>query len=185
MTPDTNHPLRTLDREAAPPPGLKARVISSLYARGLLRHPGRRAWPIPMSIAAALALFALGWALGRRPAAADRRPAFALLLYEGSDFRRDQSEAESIAEYGAWAAALRSRGTPVSGEALDRAAGFLRSTSTGVVIDPRDASSDEGVMAGFFIIHAADADEALAIARTCPHLRHGGRIALRPVIPTS
>lgn len=185
MSPDPNQPLRTLDREAAPPPGLKGSVISSLYARGLLRHSRQRAWRVPLSIAAALALFAMGWMVGHRPATLDPRPAFALVLYEGSDFQRDQSEAESIAEYGAWAAALRSRGTVVSGEALDRAVGLLRSTPTGIVIDPRDASSDEGVMTGFFIIHAANQAEALEIARTCPHLRHGGRIALRPVIPTS
>jgi len=188
---DTDHPLRALDREAAPPPALKDRVIRSLRRRGLLRRRGRPGWRAPGAIAAALALFSLGWAVGRRPvslpSAVDSRPAFALLLYEGGDFRRDQSEAESIAEYGAWAATLRARGTLVKGEALDTAARLLRPTPQGGggLVDTRDAVSDQGVLAGFFIIHARDAAEALAIARTCPHLRHGGRIALRPVIPTS
>ena len=41
--------------------------------------------------------------------------------------------------------------------------------------------SDAGVMSGFFVIKAASREEAIAIAKTCPHLRHGGRVAVRPV----
>lgn len=38
--------------------------------------------------------------------------------------------------------------------------------------------------AGLFIIAARTDDEALAIARSCPHLRHGGTVSLRPIEPT-
>ena len=38
--------------------------------------------------------------------------------------------------------------------------------------------------AGFFIIAARTDEEALAIARSCPHLRYGGTVALRPIEPT-
>jgi hypothetical protein len=31
---------------------------------------------------------------------------------------------------------------------------------------------------------AGDVAEALAIARTCPHLRHGGTVSVRPIEPT-
>jgi hypothetical protein len=37
---------------------------------------------------------------------------------------------------------------------------------------------------GFFIIRAATEAEALGVARTCPHLRHGGAVAVRPIVPT-
>jgi hypothetical protein len=39
-------------------------------------------------------------------------------------------------------------------------------------------------LSGYFVIEAANWEEAVALARTCPHLRYGGRIALRPVAPT-
>jgi hypothetical protein len=37
------------------------------------------------------------------------------------------------------------------------------------------------VPTGYFIIRADDWDAALAIARGCPHLRHGGVVAVRAV----
>jgi hypothetical protein len=37
------------------------------------------------------------------------------------------------------------------------------------------------VLSGNFMIAAADADEALRLARGCPHLRYGGRLAVRPI----
>ena len=50
------------------------------------------------------------------------------------------------------------------------------------------ASGERPVVAaeptGFFLIRAGSLDEALAIARRCPHLAHGGEVALRPIDPT-
>jgi hypothetical protein len=34
---------------------------------------------------------------------------------------------------------------------------------------------------GFFVISASDFQDALSVARSCPHLRHGGRILVRPI----
>jgi hypothetical protein len=34
---------------------------------------------------------------------------------------------------------------------------------------------------GFFIISAGSFEDALAVARGCPHLRHGGAILVRPI----
>jgi hypothetical protein len=44
--------------------------------------------------------------------------------------------------------------------------------------------SERGVLAGYFIVTARDAGEAIEIARSCPHLKHGGAIAVRPIDPT-
>jgi hypothetical protein len=178
MNHDVDDPLRVLEREATPPPRLKGRVVRSLKNRGLL---GVTRWPV--SLVAGLLLFIAGVAAGRRSLGpvADTRPSFVLLLYEGRDFRRDRPEAELRAEYGAWAASLRARGVAVRGEALDTGAHLLR----GAEVQAGDAVSDQGVLAGFFIIHAADDAAAVAVTRTCPHLKYGGRIALRRVIPTS
>jgi hypothetical protein len=39
----------------------------------------------------------------------------------------------------------------------------------------------EGAPRGYFVIRARDLAKAIAIARDCPHLKHGGWIALRPI----
>jgi hypothetical protein len=39
-----------------------------------------------------------------------------------------------------------------------------------------------GEMSGFFLIRANDRDEALAVARTHPHLRYGGSIEVREIV---
>ena len=193
MNDEANDPLRTLERAATPPPHLKGRVLRSLEQRGLLQvttwSVARRSGRPIGAVAAGVLLFAAGVAFGRRSmvSAADTRPSFALLLYEGADFHGDRPESALIVEYRAWAESLRARGVLVRGEALDTATQLMRQTPQGVQVQSDGGGrgvSDQGVLTGFFIIHAADEAEAVAVARTCPHLRHGGRIALRRVIPT-
>ena len=37
---------------------------------------------------------------------------------------------------------------------------------------------------GFFIVAARDSADAAALAESCPHLKHGGRVAVRAIRPT-
>ena len=190
MSHDIDDPLRVLEREAAPPADLKGRILQSLRDRGLLRTT-RPAWrPLGVTVgalAAALLLFATGVRVGRP--AQDTRPSYILLLYEGHDFQLDRSRPGAIAtyetEYNAWAAGLEARGVGVQGRALFLSARLLRDTPQGVRVDSGDVVSTLGVIDGFFIIRVTDAAEAVAIARTHPHLRHGGSIALRAIKPPS
>ena len=194
MSHDTNDPLHVLEREAVPPPHLKGRITQSLRDRGLLRST-RPAWRrmgrTVGAMAAAILLFATGVGMGRRSVmpAADTRPSYMLLLYEGRDFQLDRSRPGAIAtyetEYDAWAAGLHARGVGVQGRALALTAHVLHDTPQGVQVESGDAVSAQGVIDGFFIIRVTDEAEAVAIARTHPHLRHGGWIALRPIKPTS
>jgi hypothetical protein len=136
--------------------------------------------------AAALVLFATGERIGSHSVmpVADTRPSYLLLLYAGRDFHLGRSEYEARAEYDAWAVGVRARGVGIHGTALDNTAHLLRNTPQGVRVESGDAASAQGTIDGFFIIRATDEAEAMAIARTCPHLRHGGWIALRPIMPT-
>ncbi len=194
MSHDTDDPLHVLEGEAVPPAHLKGRIAQSLRDRGLLRSTGpawRRPAPMLGAIAAAIALFATGVGVGRRSVvpARDTRPAYILLLYEGRDFQLDRSRPGEIhtyeTEYNAWAAGLEARGIGVQGRALTLTAHLLRQTPQGVQVDSGDAVSAQGVIDGFFIIRVTDEAEAVALARTHPHLRHGGLIALRPIKPAS
>jgi hypothetical protein len=88
------------------------------------------------------------------------------------------AEAERVKEYGAWAADLYARGALVAGEKL--ADGGATIQPPGIVDDgPR---TDD--LQGYFVIAAQNLQQAVSVARTCPHLRHGGRVRVRAVDPT-
>jgi len=164
-----------------PPAGLEDRVVATLRDRGLLRGAvaPRRSWAPrwvgPVAIAASLLLFVGGFVLGRRPAPhpAAGLPQYTLLLYEGPGFNAAGVEdTQLVREYSSWAKELAGRGRLVAGEKLS-----IQRWTLG-------ADSAAPGPAGFFVIAARDEREALAIARSCPHLRYGGTVSVRPIEPT-
>ena len=92
-----------------------------------------------------------------------------LLLWGGE---ADDPEDRIAAEYGRWAAAQRDAGRPVSGERL---------SSEAVLVEPTRTSRTVAEVEGFFIISAANLDDAATIARNSPHVQRGGRIIVRPI----
>jgi len=174
-----------LERETQPPSELKRRVVGSLVNRGLLSRPGgagavRRA----AFLAAALAVaFAGGAAVGRQVARrdTDERNRYALFFLEGPDFDQPPGRHRYMAEYQAWAATLR-QGKMIEGHALDYPFTVLRSSSDSVAAWG-DVSRQPVAIAGYIIIRAASDAEAVAIARTSPHLRHHGTIEIRRLVP--
>jgi hypothetical protein len=172
LTPDERQSMDRLAREIEPPAGLEDRVVSSLYASGHLRRPGR-AWL--GRVAAALVIFLAGYGAAWLPAAfagRDSRPAYLLLLYGGATASAE-AEAARVQEYAAWARAEAEAGDLVTGERLG---------ASQIVLGPRAAGpADEAGPAGFFMIRAADAAAAAAIAARCPHLRHGGTVVVRAI----
>jgi hypothetical protein len=175
--------LDALERETRPPPRLKARVLRTLRERGLLRHSGRP-WRMIGAVAAALALFALGLALGRSTPSGppDTRPQFLLLLYQrGADTATDTLA--QVHEYVAWARSIRKVNGLVLGEELDGRAQLVAAEHAPAVPVPVPAEGP-GALVGLFIVRAGDMDEAGRIARGNPHLRYGGSIVIRPIKPT-
>lgn len=203
-------PADRLDPEIDPPPRLKRRVERSLRARELVTPRTARGTPtwfrIAGAAAAALLLMAGGFWLGALASGAggdagrlvvgsdrDAEPAagagsetrYVLLLYEGDDFRPTADEDALVAEYRGWAVDLDSTGALVSGEKLDETGTLLEAPGgDGVALSGGDHGSPLGRLGGYFVISAANRAEAVAIAGTCPHLQHGGRIVVRPIIPT-
>jgi hypothetical protein len=160
---------------------LEDRVVAALRAEGLLRAPRRSSRYL--SLAASLILvFVAGALAGRfapRPVASeDPRPQFVLLLEEGKEFDASQ---DHVAEYAAWARALGADGRIVAGEKLKDDAVVLSSQNAAVTIERARVTSNEAAPRGYFVIRARDLDEAIAVAKECPHLKHGGRISLRPI----
>ncbi len=179
----TDHdPFSNLPREADVPPALKQRTLAALRQRGLVRpaaNPPTRALRAVLSLAAGLALFAAGdWNAQRRlsPASATTvttESKYALMLYEPESFDSSLSHETLASEYGTWASTLGGRF--VAGEALGDARTI---NAVGPVAElPRTERPT-----GYFIVRAATWDAAMAIARDCPHLRHGGIVSVRAII---
>lgn len=189
-------PRLDLDPEIDPPAQLARRVENSLRARGSLAAR-RPAWFRLAGAAAAAALLVAGgyWlgaitggaadvtVDGAEPGPAATR--YVLLLYEGADFRPSTEEDALVAEYRGWAVGLAREGSFVTGEKLEEAGVLLESPDgEGTSLPGGDHGSPLGRLGGYFVIAAADRAEALEIAGTNPHLRHGGRIVVRPIAPT-
>ena len=168
--------LATLLRQPAPPSDLERRVIGRLVTAGLVarrRAPmAHRSW----LLAAGLALLLVGFGLGRWQApSSDAGPMtrYLLLMHEDESFRPDRAQAE----VGRWAMRLQRAGELIEGDKLGLQGHLLMPSGAETGLAPGD------VIAGVFMLRAASDERALAIARTCPHLAHGGHIEVRKIEP--
>lgn len=189
LTREERDTIARLPREAVPPPTLEDTLVRALAARGLLGRlmpaAGRyQRWGL--AAAAAVMLFFGGYAigLGGNEGPAPELPRFALLLYEGPEYRTAPvgQEGQRVREYTAWAAELGARGQLEAGEKLTDEANLLVGPD-GVVSRPASAGGPQ--LAGFFVIRALDMGAAIEIARTSPHLRYKGSVVIRAIEPTS
>lgn len=189
MTPtDSRGPLADRLPPHDPPPSLEERVVSSLRQRGKLATAGTayrtRFWWTALAVAASVALFLAGAVVGgarsgRPPATpSDASPRYALLLYGGRT-ESAAAEAERVSEYARWARGIAAQGRYVAGEKLSDTAREV--TPAGLT---ERAATDAESVAGFFIVSAATPAEADSIARTSPHVRHGGKVVVRAIEPT-
>lgn len=178
----TGAELRRRFGSAAPPRSLEDEVVEALQREGLVAaaSPRSRA-PLPRlaAAAAAILLFAAGYVLGGLSAASAPPEAggrYLLLLREpsGAPITGAAGEAEFVREYSTWARERAQAGQLELGEKL----AVTRAVVGGAALD----GSTE--ITGLFIVRAPDLDTARAIAATCPHVRYGGTIEIRPIEPT-
>lgn len=206
--------LGRLPREMTPPPALEDATVASLKRARLLgsRAPGGfnfMTWMLAASIAGVAfvggSLFAT-WLARPSPvrtvadssgaggdaarvhavAQAADQPTFALLLYGSSN--DSATHATHAAEYGAWAAMDHGAGRIIGGEAMGTpvASVWVKAVGLGtdsIIVDEGPLNGADFV--GYFIVQARDRDAAVALARSCPHLKYGGRVVVRRVWPSS
>jgi hypothetical protein len=112
-------------------------------------------------------------------------PSFMLLLHQSPAKFHDLSPEEIqqiIAKYKAWREDLVRRNKMRGGEKLSNDGGRrLRLNAGQVSVTDGPYSEAAEVLGGYFTIEAADYDEAIAIARTCPHLTGSQWIDVRQV----
>ena len=90
--------------------------------------------------------------------------------------------AEVVQQYKAWAGQLAQQGLLAGGEKLSDDGGRHLSSKDGrpLAVDGPYAEAHD-VIGGYFVVKAADAAAAEALASTCPHLAHGGWIEIRRI----
>jgi hypothetical protein len=176
--------LVSLSATDVPPEGLENQVVVRLRSLGLIRRSAWkiRAFGIMAFIATAIAMFGIGRDVGtQRAVMADTRTPgaeFLLLLYEGADFDPGAPEQASarIQEYRTWATHLADIGHLISAGRLSAPSDAIRVPSTTIRLP------STGEPTGYFLVVALDRNEAVRLAATCPHVRHGGIVVIRPIV---
>lgn len=112
-------------------------------------------------------------------------PSYLLALYDDpasfAEFTPEEMQA-CIAEYTAWASSLEERGLLVASDKLRDGSGrVMRRNGDDVRVIDGPYSETNEVLGGFFVVRADDYDQAVALARECPHLTYGGTIELREI----
>lgn len=186
LDPQERRLLETMPIEIPPPPDLEERLTRTLRRRRLVRRgPAVRWWRAAAGVAAAAVLVAGGFALGRGTQAhpgtgmvAPGGQPFLLLLYEDAGFRPRGTPADLVREYGAWLhASLPDSSDIIWADELGASGTVVASTGArdGVV------ETSAGTLTGFALVRAADHGAAVRLAEGSPHVRYGGRIAVRAV----
>ncbi len=181
LTPEEALALEGLAGGENPPAALEDRTVARLRNAGLLGARDLRWRNGLLAAAAGLALFAAGVYVGQRPGTgASGKPEmqrFALLLYDAPDEPRlTESQMEQrVEEYRNWARGVRRAGGEITGEKLEPREELL---------GPPIAGPGARGLGGYFVIAARDEAAAVVLARSCPHLQHGGSIQVRPIAKT-
>jgi hypothetical protein len=103
-------------------------------------------------------------------------PRFMLLLHASTTARAESSRrADIIARYVAWSRAMHEKGKLVLGEKLKDGRGRVLTLRDGPFAEAKE------LIGGIYILTAKDEDDAVALARTCPHLELGGTIEVREI----
>ncbi|MDA7977393.1 MAG: YciI family protein [Pirellulales bacterium] len=113
---------------------------------------------------------------------------FMLVLYDtqemGQKFQNFSPEEmqAAVGKYFAWAESLKSRGIHKGGNKLKDEPGkvMLPASDKPEVVDGPYLETKE-LVGGYFLIEAADYDEAVKICSDCPQLELGGKIELREI----
>lgn len=106
-----------------------------------------------------------------------------LLLFRGTDWHKGLS-AEQVQkvmnEWRQWFERLSAQGTVKGGHPLELQGRVVSGRQGRVVADGPFAEAKEAI-GGYFMLQAADLDEATAIAKQCPGLEYGAIVEVRQI----
>jgi hypothetical protein len=157
-------------------------VARGLLASGTRRH-FRWVWAVS-SVTVCVCCFSAGVLFGNRSVAIPVKPPgnrYVLFLTHSSSVATSEAAQEIalVQEYSTWARRQRIGGRLIAGEKLNDASLELSGSQGLHEVHTQDTS-----LGGYFVIAAPSLEAAIAIARTCPHLKRGGTIVIRSIDPT-
>jgi hypothetical protein len=89
---------------------------------------------------------------------------------------------KAIEKYRAWSEKLRASGKLAGSNKLrDQSGRVMRGAGGRLRVTDGPFSETKEVLGGYFLIDAADYDEAVALCRDHPHLAYGGTIEVREI----
>ena len=112
---------------------------------------------------------------------------FLLLMRGGGEgyesFTPEQAEA-TLRKYFSWSDQLRREGRLVAADELAPGGQTVRARNDQFTVDGPYTETKEGI-GGFYLIEAADENQATEIAKGCPILGHGGFVEVRAIVDHS
>ncbi len=107
-----------------------------------------------------------------------------MLLLRGGEFQQySPEEMQKITEqYLHWAIQLREEGRFLAGDELKNGGRMLRAQNGRIVDGPFTETKE--MIGGYYVLAAKNFDEVVAIAHACPHLKFGGEVEIREIVPT-
>ncbi|MDX9858012.1 MAG: YciI family protein [candidate division Zixibacteria bacterium] len=107
-------------------------------------------------------------------------PQYMLLIHNGDweELSPEQMQ-QTIQRYIAWVRTLREQHRFIAGDELKNT-GRTLVVKNGQIVDGPFTETKE-IIGGYFIIEAADYDEAVAVTRDCPTFAHGGSVQVREI----
>ena len=106
-----------------------------------------------------------------------------LIIFRGTNWDKGLSPEEIqkvTGQFMAWFERLKQEGTVKAGQPLEHEGKVVSGKKGRTVADGPFAESKEAI-GGYFLLHVADMDEAVAIAKQCPTLDFGASVEVRPV----
>ena len=190
LSPEERRAFSGLTKEKMPPGFLEDRIVTQLKAANVIRA-GKPGWlpsypVVGISFALSLAIFVVGALVGRGISTTPKQPdlpGYMLIVRRSSaesEAGTPAEELQRVKEYSAWARDLGRRGLLIGGEKL-KDEGRLLTQANGNATVATPSKPAEGSIAGYFLLPPGDYEQALTIAKTCPHLKHGGTVELRQI----
>lgn len=106
-----------------------------------------------------------------------------MLIFRGTDWHKGLSPEEMqqvAADWMAWFDRLNKAGKAIAGNPLEKESRIV-SGRNGIVVSDGPFAEAKETVGGYFLLRVATLDEAEAVARECPGLRHGAVVEIRPV----
>lgn len=191
LSPEERRAFSGLTKQKTPPGFLEDRIVAQLKATNVIRA-GKSGWlpsysGVGVAVALSLAIFVAGALVGRGISTAPKRPdlpGYMLIVRTSSpnaEARTPAEELQRVKEYSAWARDLSQRGLLIGGEKLKDEGRLLTQANENATVAETPSKPAEGSIAGYFLLPSSDYEQAVTIAKTCPHLKHGGTVELRQI----